>query len=56
MDFSLTDEQKASIQTILDTLRTDVTAAHDKANADFRALLTADQIAILDALKASAGS
>lgn len=45
---TLTAEQKTSIQTILDNLQTAVKAAHDKADADFRALLTADQIAILD--------
>ena len=55
-ELTLTDAQKTSIQQILTQLETDITAAHDQAETDFRALLTADQLATLDALQAGSGT
>ena len=49
---SLTDAQRASIQTILDNTHSAMTTRRDKAHADFRAILTPEQTATLDQLKA----
>lgn len=49
----LTEEQQAAIQAIRDQLRADVEAAHDAARTAFEALLTADQLAILEQIRAN---
>lgn len=48
---SLTDEQKSSISTILSDLDTAIQARFDAAQEAFRAILTEDQLAKLDALQ-----
>lgn len=52
---NLTDAQKASIQPILDQARTVKQARREQARTAFRALLTPEQAAKLDALKAQPG-
>lgn len=52
---NLTDDQKASIKPIRETLTQSVKTRMDQAKTDFRALLTTDQQAQLDALKAAHG-
>jgi hypothetical protein len=47
-DLGLSDEQKAAIQTIQDNLHTAVEARRNQALDEFRAILTADQLAQLD--------
>jgi Spy/CpxP family protein refolding chaperone len=51
-ELQLTDEQKASIDEIRANLRDAVRARHEQAREEFRAILTADQLAILDQLEA----
>jgi Spy/CpxP family protein refolding chaperone len=53
---SLTDAQQAQVQTILDNTRTAMQARHEQARTDFRAILTPEQTATLDQLKASGES
>jgi Spy/CpxP family protein refolding chaperone len=48
----LTDEQKAAIEQIHTDLQADVKARHQQARDEFRAILTADQLAILDQIEA----
>ena len=52
-ELDLTTDQQASIKTILDNLETSVQARMDQAKADFRAILTAEQAAILDEIEAA---
>jgi len=47
---NLTEEQKAAIQAILDDLRTAIQEREQQARDEFRAILTADQQVILDAM------
>jgi Spy/CpxP family protein refolding chaperone len=49
----LTADQQAQIQTILTDLRTAVMARHAQARDEFRALLTPDQLALVDAMEAN---
>jgi Spy/CpxP family protein refolding chaperone len=49
----LTEAQQTQIQTILTQLRADIAARHAEAREAFRALLTEDQLALLDTLEVS---
>lgn len=49
----LTDAQQAQIESILETLRTDVEARREQARTDFRAILTDEQLAALDEFEAN---
>ena len=49
---SLTEDQQAQAQQIFDTMHTDLEALREQGRADFEALLTADQLAQLEALRA----
>lgn len=51
----LTDQQQADVDAIRSQLRDDVQAAHEAAREAFRAILTEDQLATLDALEAAHG-
>ena len=51
----LTDEQQAAIAQIHTDLRAAVKARHQQARDEFRAILTADQLAILDGIEAQNG-
>ncbi len=46
----LTDEQQTQAQTIFDAMRQDITTLHQNAKAQIDAVLTADQLAILQSL------
>jgi len=50
-DLVLTDAQRTSVETVLNNLQTTIQSYRDKASADFRAILTAEQLAILDPLQ-----
>ena len=54
-ELGLTDAQRTSIQGIFDNLHTTLQAAHATARSQFRALLTTEQAASLDQLKAAHG-
>ena len=51
----LTDDQQASIETILNDLHSAVQARLDQAKVDFRAILTPEQTSTFDALEAKHG-
>ncbi len=51
-ELGLSDDQQTQIQSILDQLKTDMDARRQKARDEFRAILTADQLATLDELDA----
>ncbi len=53
---NLTADQQTAIQPILENLITAVSARRDQAQTDFRAILTADQIATLDSLQSQYAS
>jgi Spy/CpxP family protein refolding chaperone len=48
---NLTDEQRAAIKTILDNLHTATEAREQQARDEFRAILTEDQLAVLDQMR-----
>lgn len=50
-ELELTDEQIAQIQTIRMDLRAAVRARHEQARVEFRAILTDEQLAVLDAFE-----
>jgi Spy/CpxP family protein refolding chaperone len=49
---SLTDEQQAQVQDIFDRLHTDMQAAREAGRTEFESLLTAEQIAKLEEIRA----
>jgi Spy/CpxP family protein refolding chaperone len=51
-ELGITDAQRTAIQGIRDQLRADVRAAHQRAREAFKALLTAEQLAILEQIEA----
>lgn len=52
---SLTDAQRAQVQTIMDSTHTAMQARERQARSDFRAFLTPEQVTTLDQLKATSG-
>ena len=52
----LTDEQKTQIQTLIEDLNEQRQALREEYWTDFEAILTADQLAILESIKAKRGS
>ncbi|TWT40577.1 LTXXQ motif protein [Phycisphaerae bacterium RAS1] len=49
----LTEEQQTQIETLLDTLKTDVQTRREQARTEFRAILTDEQLAALDEFEAA---